>query len=299
MSFQNALLASASVPRSETFEQFRRQIPVAWVEQALTATGTATLRRRRLPAEQVLWLVIGIGLYRNRSIESVVDSLDVALPSPTGAVAKSAIPPARQRLGDAPVQWLFERCAAQWSYASADRHRWRGLALYGIDGSSLRTADTEANRAEFGGWVAGKGDSSNPLVRLVVLMSLRSHLLAAARFGGYGVTSELKLAESMLEEIPPHSLTILDRLYLSASLLRAIESGGLERHWLLRAKTNARMRTVEVFAEGDEWVEMDTTQEAREQNPSLGRTWQARAIRYGCGSMATSRTHGIPGGCVA
>jgi hypothetical protein len=40
----------------------------------------ATVRSRRLPAEQVVWLVIGMALFRNRSIQDIVNKLDLALP---------------------------------------------------------------------------------------------------------------------------------------------------------------------------------------------------------------------------
>ncbi|KYF79231.1 hypothetical protein BE11_38105 [Sorangium cellulosum] len=60
-------------------------MPAEWIEQALAATGTATLRRRRLPAEQVIWLVLGMALMRDRPIEEVVTKLDLALPGANGA----------------------------------------------------------------------------------------------------------------------------------------------------------------------------------------------------------------------
>jgi len=279
MPFDDALRTAASYPRPESLESFRSHIPAEWIDQALAATGTATVRRRRLPAEQVIWLVLGIGLFRDQPIEQVIDKLDLALPSPKGAVAKSAIPPARARLGDEPVKWLFEHTARKWSHVSADRHRWRGLALYGIDGSSLRTTDTETNRAEFGGWVAGRGDSSNPIVRVVVLMALRSHLLAAARIAPYAAESELALAREMLDEIPENSLTIVDALYYGLGFLHAVDEKAT-RHWLTKAKSNSKMRVIAQLGENDALVEMDTTFEARKQDSSLPRTWQARAIRY-------------------
>jgi hypothetical protein len=37
-------------------------IDPAWIEQALQATGKASIRRRKLPAEHVVWLVIGLAL---------------------------------------------------------------------------------------------------------------------------------------------------------------------------------------------------------------------------------------------
>jgi hypothetical protein len=279
MSFHDALVAVGSVGRPESLDSFRNRVPAEWIEQALAATGTATMRRRRLPAEQVLWLVIGVALFRDRPIEEVVDALDIALPSPRGAVAKSAIPPARKRLGETPVRWLFERTAHEWSRKSLELHRWRGLGLYGIDGSVLRTADTEENRAEFGGWTARKGDSTNPLVRVVVLMALRSHVLAAARFGSYAGTSELGLARELVGDISDHSLTIVDALYLSAEFLHTVNDGR-HRYWLTKAKSNTKMRVVHQHAEGDSLVEMQTSDEALAKDPSLPRVWRARAIEY-------------------
>jgi hypothetical protein len=38
--------------RAASFEIFARSLEPQWIEQALAATGTATVRRRKLPAEQ-------------------------------------------------------------------------------------------------------------------------------------------------------------------------------------------------------------------------------------------------------
>src|SRR5512138_427352 len=88
------------------FERMQASIDPEWIEEALQATGTATLRRRRLPAEQVIWLVLGMALHRNRPIDEVVAKLDLALPGPRGATpAPSAVVKARQRLGAEPMRW--------------------------------------------------------------------------------------------------------------------------------------------------------------------------------------------------
>lgn len=71
----------ASFPKSEDLSQFVRDIAPEWIEEA--ATGTATLRRRRLPMEQVPRLVIGMALLRDRPITEVLNKLDLAMPSPT------------------------------------------------------------------------------------------------------------------------------------------------------------------------------------------------------------------------
>lgn len=280
MPLQPALHAAAAHAQPESFANFARHLDPDWIEEALEATGTATLRRRRLPADQVVWLVIGIALLRDRSIKQVVQQLDLALPAPHGGVAPSSIPKARARLTAEPMKWLFERSGSKWGHESAARHRWRGLSLYGIDGTSFLVADTAANDAAFGRHVAGGGESSNPMLRLVTLMALRSHLLVAAGFGSFARTSEHALARPLIEHLPPHSLTIVDSLYLTAALLMSIEDPAAHRHWLLPAKTNTRMRVVTKHSETDALVEMDVSDDARSKDPSLPKTWRARAVRY-------------------
>src|SRR5215216_3290653 len=106
MRFEEALgLVPAVLPGQ--FEQFARHLRPEWIEDALCLTGTASVRRRRLPAEQVLWLCVGMALMRNESVERVAALLHLALPSSRGAlVAKSALVQARARLGEEPLAYV-------------------------------------------------------------------------------------------------------------------------------------------------------------------------------------------------
>ncbi|HXJ80614.1 MAG TPA: IS4 family transposase, partial [Candidatus Methylomirabilis sp.] len=206
-------IASVGGDRSgELLEKFQASLDPEWIEQALQATGTATIRKRRLPAEQVVWLVLGMGIYRDTPITEIVAQLDLALPGSRGPrTARSSVSQARERLGDEPIRWLFERSAEVWAHNSARRHAWRGLAVYGVDGTTLRLPDSDANREHFGGQSAGgtRGESGYPMARLVTLMALRSHLLAGARFGPFSV-SELALAKEIWSLVPDESLCIVD-----------------------------------------------------------------------------------------
>lgn len=261
--------------------KFRASLDPDWIEEALAATGTATLRRRRLPAEQVVWLVIGMCIFRDLSLHELVTTLDLALPGSRGVrVAPSSVVQARDRLGDEPLRWLFEKTGSTWAHASARRHEWRGLALYGADGTTVRVPDSKENREHFGGQATRWNSTSGyPLVRLVTLMALRSHLLAGAAFGPYG-TDERTYAEGLWSLVPDNSLTVVDRLFLAARTLLGIERSGTQRHWLTRAKSNTKWTRVKRLAAGDELVEMTVSSDARRQDPSLPRTWQMRAIRY-------------------
>ena len=109
MGFDRAFHAAATYASPPDLDGFHRHIDAAWIEQALAATGTATVRRRRLPSEQVIWVVLGMGLFRDRPIEDIVSKLDLALPGPSTTVARSTVSQARDRVGSEPLRWLFER----------------------------------------------------------------------------------------------------------------------------------------------------------------------------------------------
>jgi Insertion element 4 transposase N-terminal/Transposase DDE domain len=260
----------------QEFTAFQRHIPPELILQALAETGTATIRRRRLPAQQVVWLIIGIAMMRDLSIVQVVDRLDLALPD-RKPVAASAVAQARERLGKAPLEWLFVVLADAWAHRSAREQAWRGLAVYGVDGTCLRVADSPENREHFGAANGRRGASAYPLVRVVALMALRTHLLAGVRFGPYE-THEHRYAAELWSSVPPQSLVVVDKGFFGANILLPLLSN--DRHFLIRAKTNTKWRVVEKIGRDDQIVEMDVSRRCRQQDPTLPPTWQARAIRY-------------------
>jgi hypothetical protein len=272
---ESALNIVAEYAEGDRLEGLKRHIDPIWIEEALAWSGTVTLRRRRLPAEQVLWLVIGMGLMRDAPIERVVDTLELALPDRKRTlIAKSAISQARRRLSDDPLAYLFAVSAAEWSGRSADAHQWRGLALYGLDGTTMRVADSPENREAFGGQDAGggRGESGYPLVRAVAMMALRSHVLAAFRFADYA-TGETTLARGIWNEVPENSLVIVDRNFLVKKDLIHLETSG-NRHWLSRTKVNTKWAISEKLGKDDYLVEWDV------HETGLPSTWTLRAIHY-------------------
>jgi hypothetical protein len=239
MALAEALLEVGTGRADASFALFAQTLDPRWIVAALQAPGTASVRRRTLPAEYVVWLVIGMGLLRDRSIAEVVRHLNLVLPGvapPAGQhVTGGAIVQARDRLGDQPLAALFATTAAQWATASADAHRWRGLAVYGVEGSQLRVPDSPDNDQTFGRPKSGRGRAGYPQVRVVALMVLRSHLLAGLAVGACA-DGEVTLAASLWPTLPDDSLTIVDRGFLSYLLFHQIQSAGANRHWLTRAK---------------------------------------------------------------
>lgn len=56
---------------------FRREIDPLWIEEALRITHSANIRRRRLPAQRAVWLVLMMGLLRDLPIKSVCSTLSL------------------------------------------------------------------------------------------------------------------------------------------------------------------------------------------------------------------------------
>lgn len=146
VSLQTAL--QQTIPLTpESFDRFSNLIDPNWIDQALQTTGTASIRRRRLPAERVVWLVIGLALFRNEPIWHIVRqpglSLNTAtLPSPSVSVQ------GRQRLGDTPLASLFQRLARHWGTTHQPvTSDWLGLRTLAVDGVVWSAPDTVENRA--------------------------------------------------------------------------------------------------------------------------------------------------------
>ena len=111
------------------------------------------------------------------------------------------------------------------------------------------------------------------------MMALRSHLIVDASFGPYG-TDERRYAERLWSSVPDNSLVLIDRGYLQANVLVPLRAGGSNRHWLTRAKSTSKWTVVKTLGPGDQLVEMTVSSEARRKDPTLPKTFQARAIRY-------------------
>jgi Insertion element 4 transposase N-terminal len=100
MILHKSLESLPDLPTPDDYTDFLKPISKEWIDFALSLSGTASLRRRRLPAEQVIWLVIGMALMRNRSIAEVVKKLDLSLPHKKKLVpARSSIMEAKKNSG--------------------------------------------------------------------------------------------------------------------------------------------------------------------------------------------------------
>ena len=285
----NALPLVIELPNPPDWSRLGTHLPYEWIEAALLATDKASIRSRRLPAQQVVWLVIALALYRRKSVKEIVDSLDLALPEVADrCITSSATTQARQRVGADPLKWLFQKSAQQWIAHDQAQYLFKGLHLLAMDGTTLRLADSAANRAHFGAQnYANDKVASYPQTRGVTLMMVHTQLIRDARFGPYNV-SEMTHAHELLASVPDDSLTVFDRGFLSAQLLCNLVAGGRNRHFIIPAKHNTKWTLVEGSDE-DGLVEMAVSAQARKIDPGLPKTWRARAVKIADGADGRQR----------
>jgi hypothetical protein len=276
--FNNAIHFLVENQESPDWARLGQHLPYEWIEQAVAYSGKASIRRRRLPAEQVVWLVIALALYRHQSISEVMDDLDLALPDvQTPFVTKSAIAQARQRVGMQPLKTLFDIAAMAWCDQDRKHYLFKGLSLFAIDGTTLRTTDTPEHRAHFGAQSYPSGRvSSYPQVRGVTLTAIPTHLIRQAAFGPYGI-NEMLYAKELLATVPDDSLTVFDKGFLSAEILCGLTGHGHNRHFIIPAKANTKWEVLEGNT-GDALVQMRTSPQARLKCKDLPEFWQARMI---------------------
>lgn len=285
MSFESELQQVIDVGVGAGLKAFASDIDPEWVTTAIARHCPAHLRNRKLPAESVVWLVIGMALFRDHSIADVVRRLELVVPKSNGdkgVVVDGAIPRARARVGDQALEEIFALSACHWAHEHAAADQWRDLSVYAMDGTTLSLPDTDENRAAFGLPASTRGQAGYPKARLVTLMAARSHVLVDAAIGpfhGEG-SGESSLARPLWDGVPDNSLLIVDRNYIDYGEFHRFSTSGEGRHWLVRARRDTDCETISTLGEGDLLAEVKISSAQRRRDDSLPRTMAVRIIHY-------------------
>jgi hypothetical protein len=210
-------------------------IPPALVDDAVAAAGARQRRVRVLPARAVVYFVLGLCLFsgadsaRPPGYRSVLRSLTTGLRHlpevrlPTSA----ALTKARRRLGERPLQLLFDRLAGP--LAAPGTAGAFGLRVLAWDGTGIDAADTADNVAGFGRASAG----GYPQLRLLALIECGTHAIVDAVFDGFAV-SELALARRALSRLRPGMLLLADRNFPGYELWGLAAATGADLAWRIK-----------------------------------------------------------------
>ena len=117
------------------------------------------------------------------------------------------------------------------------------------------------------------------MLRLVALMNVRSHIVAAAQISPYR-RGEIPLADQCITQIPDDSITLFDKGFWSADLLQSLSQNGTNRHWLIPERKRLVKEEVAKYAENDRLVKMKVSPQAQKKNPELPEYWTVREVTY-------------------
>lgn len=235
-------------------------LPAERLAFVLAQSGRESTRRRRLPADAVVWLVVAMSLFADLPIPQVWRRLHPGTdgPEPTA----SAFTQARHRLGVAPLRQLFLRTARPMATHQTVGAFYRGWRLMGLDSTVLDVPDTPDNARIFGRPGSARAPGAFPQVRLLALCELGTHAVCGLAIKPHR-RSEQRMAPALLELLEPGMLLLWDRGFFSVGLARRVCAAGA--HLLARAPAGLSLPPLRRLTDGSYLAELHPRAAARER----------------------------------
>jgi len=104
------------------------------IQQAFSLTDTVTLRKRKLPLESMVWLVIGMAIFNNKPMSHIVNLMDIVDRTGRSFTAPNSVIARRKTLGEDTLRVLFDITQQHW-HAEEKHPPWHGLKLNSINGA--------------------------------------------------------------------------------------------------------------------------------------------------------------------
>lgn len=148
---------SPDIQSGDLLKAIETAIPVTAIEQAIANTQTEEERKRSLPAQLVVSLVIAMSFWSKDSMRDVLKNLIDGMSESWVKVGKywrvpckSAITQARQRLGARVMSDLFHRLVTPMATTETLGAFLNGLRIVVIDGTCFDVPDSDENARVFG-----------------------------------------------------------------------------------------------------------------------------------------------------
>lgn len=226
-------------------------VPLAIIKEVLAAHGKNTLRERKLPRELLVYYIIAMAFFSNINTTEVLKALLEVFSAIIPDIWKkcagdSAISQARESLGDAVMQSLFQRTCKPIAEPGSTGSWYKKWRLVATDGSHFDLQDEEAIKAEYPKHSNGT-EYPYPQLKFVALMEVGTHCMFAVAHGN-DKDSEKKLAEKVLSSLSPGMLLLGDRYYMGYdTYTKILETGA---NVLTRARENMNLYPIETLADG-------------------------------------------------
>jgi hypothetical protein len=265
-----ASLGPAGLGDRPLLEALAAAIPDEAVEAAIETTGTRERRRRRLPTQLVVTLVVAMGLWASESMRHVLADVVAGWREGTASdranwrlPSTAAIVQARQRAGARLFRELFQAVARPIATAQTPSAFFGGLRLMAIDGTTIDVADTAENDRAFGRPTTKRGNGAFPQIRVLALIETGTHVICDAIVRPCG-TGEVPTALRLLRSVGPGMLLLWDRGFHSYEMVRVTRAQ--QAHLLGRTKKNIVLRPTEILADGSFLARIYPSPEARRRD---------------------------------
>jgi len=203
-------------------------IPAEAIEQAIAGTQAFESRKRSLPAQLVVCLVIAMSFWSRDSMRDVLKNLIDGMSEAWVKVGKywrvpckSAITQARQRLGARVMSQLFHQLVRPMASAETLGAFLQGLRIVVIDGTCFDVPDSDENARVFGRPPCRPGTiAAFPKVRLVILVEAGTQIIFDALMCPYRMGERVR-ALRLLGSVKPGMLLMWDRGLHSYAMVKA------------------------------------------------------------------------------
>jgi hypothetical protein len=223
------------------------------IDQVLEETGRLERRVRLLPARVVVYYVISLGLFFGDAYEEVMRKLVGGLQQMRAwsdnwkIPTTSALCQARARLGELPMQILFEEICRPIATRSTPGGFYRDWRVMAMDGVVLDAPDTPENNTQFTHTNTGRSPSAYPAVRMLALVEAGTHAIVAASLGT-ATNNENSLVGGVLPAVEPDMLVTADRGLAGVAIFQAVVERGAVP--LLRVSNQVRLEMLEDLPDG-------------------------------------------------
>ena len=220
------------------------------IEEAVREAGRENKRACPLVPRVIVWLVVLMALQRSSSIVNVFGRLlswyRHKIPFPRrNLVTEEALYHARKRLGALPLKLLFRKLLPA---KENIKPGFRGLRVFGIDGTHFDVPDTPKNRAVFRSHTSQYKPGAFPQLMGTFLMELTNRRLMECCFLPC-LSGEIQAVPFLVKSLGTGDLLLVDRgLFSAKNIYLCLERG---THILFRAKANWGPKPVSRQGPGD------------------------------------------------
>ena len=251
--------------------------------RALDATDTWNQRACKLAAPLVVWFSVQLMLFREDSVQVILERLLRILRERDGKISPRDVTPeaackARYRLGVEPLRFAFEESIERIDSLPT----FRGLRPHAIDGTKMDMPDTPANEYTFGRPKASRGHSAFPQVAVVTLVETYSHRIRGFEWGPCN-SPERPSGLSLLQSLQTGDVAIVDRGYPSREF--CYQASLCEANFVVRIPKSWSFRPVEILDDGSALVDLHVklplpVEEQTRWRKNRSETVQLRLIEY-------------------